>query len=248
VIAPLTLHWFIEAFDMTPADAAELWALRSGRDPARLAVVRTAHIPDRPRGPRPDYQTIALHEFHTVGPDGLPARHRTVHVIRAVDTVASYHYRFDTDAAAVEVVRGGTAGPLYRATEDGLYGVEITFQRPLQPGETASFEYRTLFRYRDPPPPEFRRGGQRRVDNLELLVRFHPDRLPEKIWWAIWDDYPVRSPRHEEPVRLEPDHSTHRYLDTLEGHTVGFHWRFRGFAGYASTPQGSSAYPRAPWR
>jgi hypothetical protein len=146
---------------MSPVDATDLWALRSGRDPARLAVVR-APEPCDGSSPPPNYQTIALHEFHALGADGLPAHHRTVHVIRAVDTVVSYSYRFDTDAAAVEVVRGGTAGPLYQSSEDGLFGVDIAFPRPLRPGETASFEYRTIFKYKAPPPPEFRRGGRRR--------------------------------------------------------------------------------------
>jgi hypothetical protein len=107
VIAPLTLHWFIEAFDMSPVDATDLWALRSGRDPARLAVVR-APEPGDGSSPPPNYQTIAL----------------------------------------------------------------------------------------------------------------------QQLWWAIWPDHTARTPGHEESVALESDHSIHRYLDTLEGRTVGFHWRF----------------------
>ncbi|WP_410566122.1 hypothetical protein [Amycolatopsis sp. cmx-4-61] len=46
------------------------------------------------------------------GADGLPVHHRTRHVVvRAIDELRCCCYRFDTDAASVEVVRGGTAGP-----------------------------------------------------------------------------------------------------------------------------------------
>jgi hypothetical protein len=100
--------------------AAELWALRTGGDPSRLTVVRDAFAEPPPVTPPgvPRYQTISLHEFHTVGADGLPAMHRTVHVVRALEPMHRYPYRFDTDAAVVEVVRGGTPGPLYRSSVD----------------------------------------------------------------------------------------------------------------------------------
>jgi hypothetical protein len=229
VLAPVTLRWFIEAFAMSPMDAAHLWALRSGRDPARLAIIRDDLATPMPTPPgRPRYHTVSLHEFHTVGADRLPVAHRTVHVVRAVDELRRYPYRFDTDAATVEVLRGGTASPLYWVPEDGLYGVDILLQRPLQPGQTASFEYRTLFSYRTPPPPEFRRGARKRVDNVELHVQFHPRQLPVQIWWGIWNDHKDLQPTYEEPAELEPDGSIHRYLDSLEGHVVGFRWHFTG--------------------
>jgi len=31
-------------------------------------------------GARPAHRTVSLHEWHLVGADGLPLRHRTVHV------------------------------------------------------------------------------------------------------------------------------------------------------------------------
>ena len=95
---PEDKHDLPRAFDLSDLHAAELWALRSGGDSARLAVVRpTKDLPERSTCP-PRYETIALHEFHTIGPDGLPAQHRTIHVIRALDDLTSYSYRFGTDA------------------------------------------------------------------------------------------------------------------------------------------------------
>jgi len=226
VLTPETLGWFVDAFDMSPTDAATLWALRSGAHPLRLLVVRPRTVEQRQAGPPPRHESVALHEFHTLGPAGLPQEHRTVHVVRALEEMRSYTYRFDTDAAAVEVLRGGRAGALYRLPEAGLYAVDIEFTRPLEPGETASFEYRTVFSYRQAPPPVFRRGVLGRATNVELHVQFHPAKLPRKLWWAVWDDLRADSCVHEEPVRLEDDGSVHRYLDVVEAAIVGFRWKF----------------------
>jgi hypothetical protein len=181
-------------------------------------------LPERPVSPV-RYQTISLHEFHTVGADGLPVRHRTLHLIRALETLQHYSYRCDTDAAVVEVVRGGVAGPMYRTTEKGIYAVDITLNRPLGPGETASFEYRTLLSYTTPPPREFRRASRRPVENVELHVQFDPCLLPTTIWWAVWDDLDHPHPSFEQQVELEPDGSVHTYLDVLQG-IAGYHWDF----------------------
>ncbi len=225
ILSARTLTWFVQAFAISDLHAAELWARRSGGDPARLAVVRpTKDLPERSTRP-PRYQTIALHEFHVVGADRLPVQHRTIHVIRALDDLTSYSYRFDTDAAAVEVLRGGTAGPVYRTAENGVYAVDIVLDRTLIPGETASFEYRTVFSYRTPPPQEFRRASRRRVENVELHVRFDASLLPTEVWWAIWDDLDDPRPSYERLVSLEPGGSVHTYLDVLEG-IVGYHWKF----------------------
>lgn len=226
VLAPVTLGWFVEAFAMSPVDAAELWALRVGSDPARLSVVRAAPIGSPASTAQARYETIALHEFHTVGSDGLPQEHRTVHLVRAIEEMAKYTYRFDTNAAAVEVIRGGTAGPLYLTDVDGLHAVDITFARPLVAGQTGSFEYRTLFRYGSAPPTQFRRAVRHRATNVEIHVQFQLTKLPRSIAWAIWDDHRSETAKHQEFVRLDPDGAVHRYLEVVEAHAVGFVWRF----------------------
>jgi hypothetical protein len=224
VIAPTTLSWFVEAFAMSEQDSARLWAAWSGQDGEAIGSGRGAGAGDL--APPSTYRTVALHEFHTLGADGLPQSHRTVHVIRALQQVRCYPYRFDTDAVRVEVLRGGRAGPLYRTSMNGVFAVDIELTRPLAPGETGSFEYRTVFDYRQPPAPQFRRATRRRCDNVEINVRFHPDRLPAHVCWAVWAGYGADEPLEQEPVTLDPDASVHRYLETLEGRAVGFRWEF----------------------
>jgi hypothetical protein len=224
VLSNSTLDLFVEAFAMSQLHRAELWALLSGGDPARVVVVPLEEAMPTRLVDSSRYQTISLHEFHTVGADGLPAAHRTLHVIRALERVCGYTYRFDTSAAVVEVLRGGTAGPVYRTAEPDIHAVDIVFHRPLDAGETTSFEYRTLFHYATAPPTEFRRACHRPVANVELHVQFDPDLLPEAVWWTSWDrlDGPVA---YEKLMESGPDGSVHQYVDAFEG-IAGFHWSF----------------------
>jgi hypothetical protein len=224
VLSTKTLSWFVDAFGMSELHKAELWALLSGGDPARIVVVPAEDVmPDGQIHPI-GYQTINLHEFHTVGRDGLPVAHRTLHMIRALEEVHSYSYRFDTDAAAVEVLRGGTASPVHRTVEPGIYAVEIVLHRPLAAGETASFEYRTVLNYSTPPPMEFRRACRRPVSNVEMHVQFDDELLPDAVWWATWDQLDGQV-SCEKRVGLEPDGSVHQYVDSFEG-IAGFRWTF----------------------
>jgi hypothetical protein len=84
------------------------------------------------RGHRPPrHDTLALHELHTLGPDGWPAEHQTIQVIKStVDRLETYPYRFDTDQLVFEVVRGGRVGDTYRVT-DSFFGVDIVLDRAL---------------------------------------------------------------------------------------------------------------------
>jgi hypothetical protein len=217
-----TLSWFIAAFDIDASDRSRLRDLY-GRH----------HTGDGPAigewDPRPvplpsnrDWHTISLHELHTVGPDGLPESHRTIQVIKArVDGLSAYLYRFDTMTARVRVIRGGTAGPL-EDLGDGLAGLHI-HTRELSTGQTASLEYETIFDYRDPPPPEFRRSVIRRIDNLEVGIRFQPDRLPRRIVWGSWTD--LNGPIHDSrPVHLDVEYSCHHYLNSVERTIIGYSW------------------------
>src|SRR5207253_3242171 len=104
-------------------------------------------------GSGPGHQTVALHEWHRIGADGLPERHRTMQVIRALRSgLASYTYRFDRREAEVTLVRGARAGAPYDDVEiPGLTAVDLVFPRPLERGETTSFEYETVFRWRSVP-------------------------------------------------------------------------------------------------
>ncbi|MGY1615993.1 hypothetical protein ACI797_04555 [Geodermatophilus sp. SYSU D00691] len=173
----------------------------------------------------PGHRTVSLHEWHTLGPDGLPVRHRTVHVLRALRSgLGSYTYRFDSREARVRAVRGVRAGRPY-PDADGLMAVDLEFPRPLAAGETASFEYETLFEWRSVPTPEIRRVMRQRVERLDMRVEFSPERLPARLEWAVWDGFgPDARIRAAEEVVLDDEHAAHRFVDSAEGVAVGFTW------------------------
>jgi hypothetical protein len=222
VIAASTLQLFIEAFRLSHADAADLWSRFVGEARGKLSVVRTSA--PGPEPPPRDYRTISLHEFHTLGSDRLPAEHRTVQVIEATGRVARYRYRFDTTAAVVAVVRGGRVSPVFKDELPGIYGVDITLTDPLNPGDTGSFEYRTIFAYKNPPEPIFRRAALTRVENVEIHVQFDRRALPQAVTWCVWESYDSPTPSTAEEVTLRADHSVHRYVEALERAAVGFAW------------------------
>ncbi|MGY1601450.1 hypothetical protein [Geodermatophilus sp. SYSU D00815] len=176
-------------------------------------------------GGAPAHRTVSLHEWHSVGPDGLPVRHRTVHVLRALRSgVTRYTYRFDSREARVRALRGARAGRP-RPDADGLVAVDLEFPRPLAAGETASFEYETLFDWRSVPAPEVRRAMRQRVERLDMRVEFSPERLPALLEWAVWDGFGAGARiRAAEVVTLDGEHAAHRFVDSAEGVTVGFTW------------------------
>jgi hypothetical protein len=171
------------------------------------------------------HRTVSLHEWHVIGPDGLPLRHRTVHVLRALRAgLSSYTYRFDSREARVRAVRGCQASPP-RPDVDGLMAVDLALPRPLAAGETASLEYETLFDWHSVPPPRLRRGMRQRVERLDMRVEFSPARLPARVEWAVWDGFgPDATVRAAEVVALDDEHAAHRFVDAAEGVTVGFIW------------------------
>jgi hypothetical protein len=216
-----TLGWIIGAFDMADEHAARLWAMFDGSKKAGFVTGGWPPAGERLVGQ--GCQTVSLHELHTLGHDGRPVSHRTIQVVRAtVDGLTSYLYRFDTNAADVQVIRGGRAGTV-RDLGQGLHGVDIAFNAALSVGETVSLEYLTRFRYQQPPPPEFRRAVLRRVDNLEMRVQFHPHRPPAHVWWACWHSL-EGAPGERELVQVDDELAVHRYLDGVEQAIVGFLW------------------------
>lgn len=175
----------------------------------------------------PAYRTVSLHEWHLIGADGLPARHRTIHVLRALRPgLRAYTYRFDSREASVRVIAGARAGGPY-TDDEGLTAVDLELPRSLAAGETATLEYETVFSWRAVPPPELRRSMRLRVERLDMRVEFSPERRPEQLHWAVWDGHaPGARIRAAERVDLGEDHSVHRFVDALDGGTVGFTWRW----------------------
>lgn len=175
---------------------------------------------------RAAHRTVALHEWHRIGPDGLPVLHRTIQVVRALRPgLRSYTYRFDRREAEVTEVRGVTPGEPYDDEVPGLTAVDLVFPRQLDVGETASFEYVTAFRWQTVPPPRFRRAARLPVEHLDIKLVFAPERLPATVEWGLWSGFTDDAPqRAAERVELATDHTVQRFVEQLHGATVGFTW------------------------
>jgi hypothetical protein len=173
------------------------------------------------------WRTIALHEYHYLGADGIPVKHQTRHVLVAVrDGLDRYPYRFDTDQLSVSMARGGTVSEPY-PTGDGLFAVDILFSAPLKRGEPIGFEYDVDFHYRTPPPAEFRRAVRGWLESLSISVQFHPDRLPRSIWWASWSGYQPGSRIVDRTrVQLDGEHCAFNQVKDIEGAVVGYYWEW----------------------
>jgi len=226
-LEPETLASFVSAFRLRPRHAERLGGLMRG-SPAVRVINGDLRPPDRLR--RADdtarHETLSLHELHVLGPDGKPAEHQTIQLIRStVDGLESLPYRFDTDELVVEVVRGGEVGDVYRAS-DTLFAVDLRLTRPLDRGETALVHMRMNFLYRTSPPPEFRRGLLGSTRDLTLWVSFHPDRLPKHVWQARWDALDHAQIVEREAVELDNERSVHSRFDVVERAVVGFYWEF----------------------
>jgi len=199
-------------------------------EPARV-IVGDLPVPDDDFISPSSYQTARLCEFHEVGADGRPARHRTVQTIRALrDGVTTHRYSFDLSQARVDSIRGGTPGDPYRV-KGSLWAVELTLPKPLRRFEEHTLEYVTTFRGDGPVEPYFRRAAHRRVENAAIKVTFHPEMLPARVWWAQWADY--REPHdhliERAEVAVDPAHSVSHQVAVLERAVAGFVWEFEAW-------------------
>lgn len=219
--API-LDRFIDAFDLGPRHASRLRGLLRGSDSVRV-ITGSALSQVRELEPA-RHETLAVHELHTLGADGLPAEHQTIQVIKStVDNLTAYPYRFDTDQLVVEVVRGGHLGDRYRVN-DNLFGVDIVLDQPLGRGDTTLMHYRVTFLYQTPPPTEFRRGVLGTMRDVTLWVQFHPARVPARVWQARWDRLDDATIIEEQLVELDGELSAQARYDHVEDSILGFHW------------------------
>jgi hypothetical protein len=226
VLSRPTVSLFVEAFSFSQNDAERIWRLWEGSAKVRVLVGPRALPPRAAAAVGPTrHTTLALHEHHQIGADGLPLAHRTLQVIEAkVDGLDRYPYRFDTDSLTVEVGHGckGLVGPLYEVMQ-GLYAVDIALSGPLSVGEQTTIEYRTHFHYTVAPKPEFRRGAQSRIESVDIAVQFHQDKLPKRIWWSVWDGIEGDVQVSEE-ASLDAGLAVQRYLGAIQNTVVGFRW------------------------
>ena len=221
-----TLTLFIDAFGFGTVEREQLGKLWEGSAHVRVLSGPRAIRDDQADAlGSPRIKTLSLHDHHYLGPDGVPVRHRVIHVIEAVvDGVDRVPYRADTNALTIEAGQGfsGLAGPFYQPVAE-LFVVDMLLAKPLAAGETATLEYSAGFHYAAPPAPEFRRIVQYSVENLDIRVEFHPDRLPGNVVWAVWVgmDGPIVE---RQPVVLDSQFAVHRYLRLASKTVAGFHW------------------------
>ncbi len=229
-----TLALFVEAFGFSDMEAEQLRRLWAGSSrisvlsgPRAVQPYMQSKVADV-LGP-PTSQSVSMHDHITVGADGLIARARTLKVVEATaNGVERVPYIHDTDALTLEVGQGckGVSGYLH-PIGDGLYLTEIVLAKELALGETLTLEYWTTYHFAneqmDAQKRQYRRGAMGRLENFDIRVEFHPSRLPEEVWWAVWDgvDGDVVS---QESVIPDSQHSVHRYMRFLERTVVGFHW------------------------
>ncbi|MGO8956385.1 MAG: hypothetical protein ACLQFR_03275 [Streptosporangiaceae bacterium] len=230
------LALFIAAFRFSDHEADRLWRLWDGT--GRISVLAGSHaMPpqaeehvDRVLGP-PRYQTMSLHDHVFVGADGRMERTRTIQVIEAVAAkVESIPFLYDTSALTVEVSRGcsGLSGELQQLRPD-VFVTDILLASTLGLGETATLEYWTTYRLpgdlTDAREREYRRGVLRHMENFDMSVEFHPDRLPAQVWWATWDGVEGEI-LHQQEVTLDSQHAAQRFMRSVDRAVVGFRWRW----------------------
>jgi hypothetical protein len=234
LLSRAALSLFIDAFGFSGQEEDRLWRLWQGS--AAISVLSGDHAMPAENlaevaavlGPR-RYQTVSMHDHVYVGPDGRLASTRTLKVVEATaDGLERVPYLYDTNAATLETGQGcrNPTGSLYRI-RDGIYATDIPLTRSLARGETLTLEYWTSYHLpgnlADPHECEFRRAALSSLENFDLRVEFHPDKLPDAVWWAIWDSVEGKV-AEEELVTLDSQHSAQRYLRSLEKVVVGFRW------------------------
>jgi hypothetical protein len=223
-----TLTLFIRAFEISEEHSGVLWRQWQGAELSRVVVGDLP--PLRSPAPRESrfYRTVLLHEFHYIGSDGRPLRHRTLRDIQArVDGLATYRYGFDTDELTVDQIGGGTPGRPYQRAEN-VWAVDVALSRTLSRGDEHSLEFMSTFHYAHPVEPCFRSVAHERLENVAFRVQFHPDKLPQTVWWTEWQDYrePDAVVIHRQPVALDAEHVAYHRIDVLDQAVAGFSWQF----------------------
>jgi hypothetical protein len=230
------LTLFIDAFGFSEHEAGRLWRLWNGS--ATIGVMSGTHaVPvgaeqdvDAAIGPR-RHQTLSLHDHIWVGADGLIDRARTMQVIEALEPdVDRIPFVCDTNVQTLEMGQGckELTGEVRRIGSE-VFATEIVLARTLNLGETITLEYWLTYRRpgepSDAPERMYRRAVMRKVDNFDMRIEFHSERLPAQVWWAHWDGTEGQV-LEREVVTLDSQHSVHRYLRSLEKTVAGFNWQW----------------------
>jgi hypothetical protein len=231
-----SLAQFSAAFGFSEDETGRLGRLLNGS--TAIGLLSGSHaVPMRAEqeviqvlGPR-RHQTLSLHDHVWVGNDRRIERVRMLPVIeataRGVDRIPLI---CDTSVLTVEVGQGckELVGPLRRVREDA-YVTEILLARTLDLGETITLEYWLTYQYpgdmSDPEECRQRHAVLRHLENFDMRIEFHPDRLPSRVWWARWDGV-EGDVAEEREVTLDSQHAVHRYMRSISKAVVGFRWEW----------------------
>jgi hypothetical protein len=226
IISERTLTWFIDAFAMTREDARQLRGAHNGQPPPNgTPVINSLRSPQELPVPQ-SHRTLAVFERRVMGPDGAPVTHHASRAIMAeTGTVRFYPRRQFSTAAEVSMLCGGTI-TARREPPGSSPILEMTLSSPLTVGQVGSLEYQANFGPGTSVVTEYRQVAHARAHTVDIVVQFHPRRLPGTVWWAVWDDYRGGSILAEEVVRLDRDGRAHRHIPYLENAAVGFRWEW----------------------
>src|ERR1700732_3307309 len=138
LLSKATLVLFMDAFGLGAGEREQLLKLWEGSAHVRVLSGPRAIRDDKAvmLGSR-KVKTLSLHDHHYLGPDGMPVKHRVIHVIEAIaDGVDRIPYRADTNARTMEAGQGfsGPAGPVYSPLAE-LFVVDMLLAKPLLAGE-----------------------------------------------------------------------------------------------------------------
>lgn len=230
------LSLFIDGFRFSEHEADRLWRLWNGS--ATISVLSGNHAVsakaeeqvNHTLGPR-QHQTLSMHVHVWVGADRRIDRVRMLQVIEATaQGVDRVPFACDSNVLTVEVGQGckELAGPLRRIWAD-MFATEILLARTLDLGETTTLEYWLTYQYpgnmADPGEREQRHAVLRHLENFDMRVEFHPDRLPARVLWARWDGIESDVAEQQE-LSLDSQHAVHRYLRSISKTVVGFRWEW----------------------
>jgi hypothetical protein len=221
LLTHLDLEVFMDAFGFDDAER-DLLRHTLESDSMPLSVPGLLSLEDLPD--RSGYAVDRTLDEHVIGPDGLPAYHRTTQRVRAlVDGVEACLHLSDADGSSVKVSKGGTAGPS-RQVAESIWAVPITLDSPLRAGESVDLVHETTFSYAEAPPPVLRRAAPRHPAEIEMVVTFDASRLPAAVhlstWATVTDPHPVSSVA----VDLDTSHSVAATWTVARAGLVGLSW------------------------
>ena len=225
-ISSQTLHYFIDAFVMSEAHAAQLWD-HFAKDGETGEISQSPIAAASASECAHSFRTLSLCERRFVGQDGIPYQQETSRVIQANAPIDRFQTVHDTSQVVMTVHRGGTPGDVYAVHHPrwATHAVDINFASTLLPGETAALSYRSVYRFCSPTADHFRCTIGEDIRSVVLEVDFYPRRLPAQVIFAHWPD-PDGPPIDVAEVGLSTEGTVHRYLEDVRQRTVGFYWEW----------------------